>query len=327
MYNKRSSTDRLEASERASARSRWHAVRDDVVLYFAFGSNGKAVVEGRVIDHQVQRSITAADASLTNLRRSLRLLFNAERAHRPIRIYMTNHAWETVTDEEGYFRCELSGLAALSPGWHRLHAQSGDAVDEIGLLMVPPENLFGLISDVDDTVLISEVTQKRKLIFNTLLRNPLQRSVVPGITKLYRSLAARNPKPACAPVFYLSATPRQLHLPLQTILDHHGLPPGVLITKRVTNDATSEPLKNQFAYKLAKIEQILQQVPHVTFQLIGDDAEHDPEVFAEIERRFPDRIEATWIRNVRDQPRGGRGTKHKNLADLLDPAANEISAK
>lgn len=317
MYNRRSSFDRLQFHERARDRARFHAVQDDVVLYFAFGSNGCAIVEGRVIDFQLERQIDVADRSIANLRRSLRLVFNKERAHREVRVWMTNHEWHTVTDAEGYFRIEATNLAALEPGWHRIHADCGDATDEIGLLMVPPRNTRGLISDIDDTLLVSQVSSKRKLLFNTLLRNPLQRTVVTGIRELYASFAAHNPLPACAPLFYLSATPRQLHLPLQTILDHNHLPPGVLITKRVTNDASSEPVRNQFAYKLAKVEQILTLVKHVKFTLVGDDSEHDPEVFEELKRRHPDRIEAIWMRQVLTNPARVRYANQLDLASLL----------
>lgn len=270
-----------------------------------------------MIDFQRERLTTPADRSLTNLRRSLRLIFNEERAHRTVRLWMTNHEWHTVTDAEGYFRCDLKNLAALQPGWHRIHADCGDATDEIGLLLVPPENAHGFISDIDDTVLVSEVSSKRRLLFNTLMRNPLQRSVVPGIAKLYETYAARNPLPACAPLFYLSATPRQLHLPLQTVLDHNEFPTGVLITKRVTNDASSEPIRNQFVYKKNKIEEILKLVKHVKFTLVGDDSEHDPEVFHEIRNLYPDRIEAIWMRHVHPDLKRQRLADQLSLAELL----------
>jgi phosphatidate phosphatase APP1 len=317
MYNKRSSFDRLQTNQRARERSRWHAVQDDVVLYFAFGSCGHVIVEGRVIDFQRERLATASDRSLTNLRRSLRLIFNEERRHREVRLWMTSREWHTVTDDEGYFRCELKNLAAVEPGWHRIHADCGDATDSIGLLLVPPENVHGLISDIDDTVLVSEVSSKRRLLLNTFLRNPLQRAVVSGVAQLYRTAAERNPLPSCAPLFYLSASPRQLHLPLQTILDHNGLPPGVLITKRVTNDATSEPLRNQFAYKKRKLEEILGLVKHVRFTLVGDDSEHDPEVFAEIRRLYPERIDAIWMRHVHPDTKRARLENQLSLAELL----------
>ncbi len=317
MYKKRSSIERLRASERARSRARWHAVRDDVVMHFAYGQGSRALLEGRVIDFDIEHVATAGDRSLTNLRRTLKLLINDERIHRSVRAWMTSHEWETTTDGEGFFRFELENLAALAPGWHRIHAASGDASDEIGLLLTPPENVHGVISDVDDTLLISEVTRKRQLLANTLLRNPLQRLVVPGIAKLYHALLGRNPQPQCAPMFYLSATPRQLHLPLQAALDHNGLPKGVLITKRITTDRTSESL-NQYKYKFAEIAEILAYVPHARFTLIGDDGEHDPAVFEAIREHYPERIDSIWIRHVRPQDKRHKVAHQGDLAELLE---------
>ena len=325
MYNKRSSSDRLQYTERARQRARFSAVKDDVVLHYAFGANGYAIVEGRVIDFQQERQFNLNDHALVNLRRSLRFVLNAERAHRPVRVWMTNHEWHTVTDAEGYFRVEMHNLASVAPGWHRLHAESGDATDEIGLLMVPSQNTHGLISDIDDTLLISHVSSKRKLLFNTLMRNPLQRAIVTGVRELYTSFAARNELSTCAPLFYLSATPRQLHLPLQTILDHNGMPPGVLITKRVTNDATSEPIRDQFAYKLNKLKQILELVKHVRFTLVGDDTEHDPEVFEEVRRLYADRIDAIWMRRVSADARRVRFVNQLDLAELIELHVDQTS--
>ena len=242
---------------------------------------------------------------------------NEERAYVPVHISLRTHEWQTMTDEEGYFRLEVTNLAALPAGWHRFRASAGDADDEAGLLLVPPENTHGIVSDVDDTILVTEVGSKRRMLSNTLLHNPLQRRIFPGMPQLYRRLAALNPVAAAAPVFYLSATPRQLHLPLQAILEHNQLPRGVLITKRVTGDATSEPVRDQFAYKTRKIEQLLERLPHVTFTLIGDDAERDPDIFAAIRKQHPTRIAAVWVRRVNAHPHLAVRPDQGDLAALL----------
>ena len=187
-----------------------------------------------------------------------------------------------------------------------------------GRINVPEANLFGLISDLDDTVLVTEVNSTRRMLANTLLRNPLQREAVPGTAALYHRLAARNPDAAAAPIFYLSASPRQLHFAIETFLGHNGFPPGVLITKRVTNDDTSEPLLDQMAYKKAKIEEILARLPRVRFTLIGDDGERDPEIYDEIRKLHPERIEAIWIRRVNPAPEGATPADQGNLQELLD---------
>ena len=313
----KTSAERLQSRRHTKERMSWRTPQDAVVLYSAFGTAASAIAEGRVIDYQDRGVASVTDRKLVNLRRNLGMLINDERANVPVRLTLRNHEWHAVSDAEGYFRVEIRNLATLPPGWHRFRGEAGDATDEANLLLVPPENTHGVISDVDDTLLITEVGSKRRMLFNTLLHNPLQRRVVEGIAAAYRQLAHVNPFPAAAPFFYLSATPRQLHLPLQAVLEHNQLPRGVLITKRVTGDSTSEPWRDQFAYKTRKIEFLLDRLPHVNFTLIGDDAESDPEIFAAIRVRHPARIAATWIRRVNRDPTRARLEGQGDLIDLL----------
>lgn len=297
--------------------ARGRAGADALVLYYAFGSGGAAVLEGRLIDHQIHAVPARDDSRHRNLRRNLRLLFNKERGHASVCATLDGRHWRVHTNVEGYFKLELRNLEALAFGWHRVRVTAAAVTARIPLLLLPPENVHGVISDFDDTLMITEVNRRWRMLANTFLRNPLQRRVVPGMPALFRSLAARNPVPGSAPVFYLSASPRQLHMPLQAVLDHNGFPPGVLITKRVTNDATREPLFDQMRYKLARCEEILARAPHVRFTLIGDDGEHDPEIFHELRQRYPQRIDAVWIRRVHPDPMRVRLPGQLDVGEVL----------
>jgi phosphatidate phosphatase APP1 len=97
----------------------------------------------------------------------------------------------------------------------------------------------------------------------------------------------------------------------------------VLMTKRVTDDDTSDPLADQVTYKTGKLESILSALPHVRFTLIGDDGEHDPEIYADIAKRFPDRIAAVWIRKVNPDPKRARIAGQGILDDELKRIAEQ----
>lgn len=293
------------------------AAGDTIVLYPAYCSGNTAVLEGRVIAQEQVRAPSSDDGRWDNLRRSLGLLVNKERKRVTVSAQLAGTAWQAETDVEGYFRIELDRMAALEPRWHRVSGRIEDSSSETGVLVVPPGNVHGLISDFDDTIVVTEVNSTRRMLANTLLRNPQQRQPVPGTAALYHRLAANNPFPDAAPVFYLSASPRQLHFPIETFLAHNEFPPGVLITKRVTNDDTSEPLFDQIAYKTAKIEEVLTRLPQVRFTLFGDDGERDPEIYDAIRQKYPERIEAIWIRRVNPDPRRAVFLSQGDLQELL----------
>lgn len=293
------------------------AAGDAIVLYPAYCGGDTSVLEGRVIAEEQVRAPSSDDGRWDNLRRNLGLLVNKERKRVAVSAQLAGAEWHTETDVEGYFRIELDSLGRFQPGWHRVSGLVAGSSSETGLLILPPGNVHGLISDFDDTIVVTEVNSTRRMLANTLLRNPLQRRPVAGTASLYRELAAKNPVPDAAPVFYLSASPRQLHFAIETFLAHNEFPPGVLITKRVTNDDTSEPIFDQITYKTAKIEEVLARLPQVRFTLIGDDGESDPEIYDAVRRKYPARIEAIWIRRVNPDPRRAVLESQGDLQELL----------
>ena len=234
-----------------------------------------------------------------------------------VTVHVGRLSFPLVTDAEGYFRLE-ERHEGLAPGWLHVTAETaGGDRGEGALLMVPGDNVLGLVSDVDDTVMVSEVTESSKLLKNSLLKNPLQRTPVSGAADFYRRLVARNPRPEAAAVFYLSASPRQLQSNIQEFLDANGFPPGVLITKKVTGDAAGDPLLDQQAYKRSRLLELFQRLPQLRFVLVGDDGEKDPEIYADLQARYPGRIEAVYIRRVHPDPQRPRYPGQQDLAAAL----------
>jgi phosphatidate phosphatase APP1 len=278
------------------------AADDEVVIYPAFTAADTVMLEGRVVARKNRTPPSSTDGRRQNLRRTWELMVNDERKNYPVTVRLAGREWPVMTDREGYFRVDANELDALAAGWHDVTAQTGKGHGASRLLKIPADNTHGIISDVDDTILITEVNSKRRMLANTFFFNPIQREAVPGIVELYEQLVRANPQPDSAPLIFLSASPRQLHTSIEAFLINNEFPQGVLVTKRVTDDRTSEPLTDQVRYKTAKIEMILATLPKVTFTLIGDDGEYGPEIYADIQRRFPDRISATLIRKVNPDP-------------------------
>jgi phosphatidate phosphatase APP1 len=302
----------------------WAATEDAVVIYPAITNGSTVAIEGRVIERKNKPGPTFTDRRRDNLSRTMDLMTNNERKHYPITVKLGAREWQLTTDQEGYFRIKADGIDELAPGWHVVtgHTAQGEGTGE--LLVVPVTNTQGIISDIDDTVQVTEVNSKTRMMANTFMLNPLQRQVVPGIVPFYHQLAHANAQPELAPIIYLSASPRQLHTNINLFLTHNNFPRGVLITKRVTDDNTSEPITDQVAYKSAKIEFILAQLPGIRFTLVGDDGEHDPEIYAAIQQRFPERVATIWIRHVNPDPKrariDGEGVLNEELVRYV-PAA------
>lgn len=268
-----------------------------VVLYDGYGSGEFFGIEGRVIEAEKPSQAAESDTWWRNLWRNFRLMKNSEREDVALTLKVGSFEASVTSDEEGYFRLTATPAQPLAPGWHAVTAQGKRAQGEGRLLIVPKTNTLGLISDIDDTVMMSEVPDKKKLLENTFLKNPQQRQAFPGTADFYRRLLAQNAEPRAAPMFYVSASPRQLAGNIAAFLTQNNFPQGVLVTKQISGDGR-DPLRDQKAYKLAKIEAILTALPWVKFVLAGDDGELDPETYQAIKEKYPQRVEAIYIRKV-----------------------------
>lgn len=187
--------------------------------------------------------------------------------------------------------------AAASPGWIQLIEDEGISV----------------ISDIDDTVKVTNVGNRRELLANTLLR---EFSAVPGMAEVYRRW-----QEAGTAFHYVSASPWQLANCLGGFLRDAGLPAGSMHLKlfRLKDSTPLRRLPSRKRSKRRTIEQIMEDFPRRKFLLVGDSGERDPEVYAEVARRHPDRVAGVAIRRVE-----GKLSRDK-VQSRLDRLARRVS--
>jgi hypothetical protein len=157
------------------------------------------------------------------------------------------------------------------------------------------EHGLSVISDIDDTIKISDVRNKKALAMNTFCR-PFQ--PVPGMAETYQSWAKEG-----AQFHYLSASPWQLYLPLSEFTRSNGFPVGTFHMKtfRVKDGTFTSLLASPEKYKPPVIEELFQQFPERRYVLVGDSGEKDPEIYGAIARKHPQRVRMIFIRDVTDE--------------------------
>ena len=299
----------LSATTPAQAEDREHVIVDDAWS----GATGVHFSGRRT---EVHATPEATQGRLRTLYRNTRqLLTSGEQGSVTWRV--ADHEWSLRTDADGTWELALNQPLALAPGWHAIESEPA-ASSPAALLVADPANRFGIISDIDDTILVSHVLDKSTLLKNSLAVPPARRDAVPGMAVLYQRLLKQNPAPDTSPVFYVSASPRQLTDNLRTFLSGQGFPRGVLRLKDVSAHGEGTLLgKNQQAYKLRAIETILLAYPQVRFALFGDDGEQDPEIYAALRKKFPAQIQGVWIRRVDPSPDRARFPDQADTAELL----------
>ena len=176
-----------------------------------------------------------------------------------------------------------------------------------------------IISDVDDTIKISDVTNRMELIKNTFVR-PFR--AIPGMAAQYQAWEQRG-----AVFHYLSASPWQLYLPLEEFREAEGFPRGVWSMKqlRLTDRSAIDFLKSQDVYKTTQLRAIFAEFPERVFVLIGDSGERDPEIFGALAREFPKQVLRVFIRASQTSAKDPE--RFTKAFDKLPPEAWHVFSK
>jgi len=194
-------------------------------------------------------------------------------------------------------RAKVSSMAADGTGEFLAVLKLGDKRQFTGTMHFVDRQGVSVISDIDDTIKITEVRNKGKVFENTFLK-PFQ--PVQGMAVKYQEWKKKG-----ARFHYLSNGPWQLYQPISTFLISAGYPGGTVSLRefRVKDSSLITFLAaDPQQAKLSRIELLIRNYPQRTFILVGDSGEKDPETYGEVARRFPKSVRQIFIRDVTDEP-------------------------
>ncbi|WP_260729952.1 App1 family protein [Dactylosporangium roseum] len=198
-------------------------------------------------------------------------------------------------------RCDRGGFidtvveADLAPGWATVTLRVEDsAAVEAPVRIIDPDIRFGVVSDVDDTVMVTALPRPMLAAWNTFVLDEHARASVPGMAVLYERLVNANPG---APVFYLSTGAWNVAATLTRFLSRHLYPAGPLLL----TDWGPQPdrfFRSGQAHKRASLARLADEFPNIRWLLVGDDGQHDPEIYAEFVAEHPESVAAVAIRHL-----------------------------
>ncbi len=217
-----------------------------------------------------------------------------------------------VSGHDGEFELELRAPpgSRFPPGAGQAQVRVGRTSAATTVLVVPPDAPFIVVSDFDDTVAVTHVESKRKVIENTFLKDAESQPAVPGMAALYRCLASARPSGASPAFAFVSGSPVQLAPRIVRFLEKNGFPPAALYLRNLGPDTLA-------GYKEPILRALAARFPQ-PLVLVGDSGEKDPEIYAALARELPGRVRRTYIR------RSGEPGAPARFADALlfaDPAA------
>ena len=273
-----------------------------ILPYTGYGSGRRARVYGRVLANPGDLSPAAHDSVWDNLADMYRRIESDELPFPQLDITLGEERTAVLGDAEGFFYAELElAPPGLSGGEQEVHfalAQPREGgsgpVEALGRVVVPGVDArFGVISDLDDTVLQSYATEPLRMLRTMLTSNALTRQPFAGAAVFYQGLHAGT-----NPVFYLSSSPWNLYDLLSDFMELQEIPVGPLLL-RDWGITSEEYLPTQHAaYKLGRMKELLDFYEPLKFVLIGDNGQQDPQIYRQVVADFPGRITAVLIRSV-----------------------------
>lgn len=290
-----------------------------LATYYSYGTPSHLYLLGRALDDD-NLEMLKDQSFFRTLKNTYKQFDSHEITEAEVVLKLPNDTLLTTrTNKEGYFLFDRTTSINLKQysndeGWVPLKLAFANQIknsvitqnnDFTAELLIPPLRAqFGVISDIDDTILHTGVTSflKWRVLHNSLFRNAHDRLSLEGSPKFYQDLHLGKNGNEQNPIFYLSNSPWNLYEYLKLFLEVNDFPKGPILLRdfRTPFDRTLKPEK---PHKQKEIVNILKTYPHLNFILIGDSGEHDPAIYTDIAAQYPDRILAIYLRSVKHRRR------------------------
>lgn len=278
-----------------------------IKLYRSYGNAQRLRIWGRVIDRKDDTSASENDSKWQNFWRNLNNLSVDEVEGIKVRFLLQGKTFEITSNTEGMLEVEIDAPKTLAPGQYTLYAALVPGQEaQAPRVSVPltihdaKDSSLAVVSDIDDTLVRSDVSEKIKAVSRLLLNNAYNSEPIPGTAALLRALENKDGTQD-GDIFYLSGSPLNFSDRIHAYLDYQNYPKGPVNLKKWGFSENDDNPIQQSDYKLRKLRELFAFYPQKSFLLFGDSSEVDTEIYTQIAEEFPGRVKGIFINNVNGQ--------------------------
>lgn len=270
-------------------RARKRGLLPTVVPYTGYGSPGWARVLSRVL---LTRTGTLEGVDRANVR-GWRSFTSVPVEKARVEVVLGGRTHHLTTDRGGVLDVRVE--VDLEPGWHVATVScEGSLPVEASVFVIDPEVRFGIVSDIDDTVMVTSLPRPFLAAWNTFVLNEHARRPVPGMSVLYERLHRTS---GGCPVIYLSTGAWNVAPTLSRFLSRNLYPSGPLLLTDwgPTHDRI---FRSGRQHKQESLDRLAAEFPQMRWLLVGDDGQHDEELYGRFLRDHPSTVAAVAIRQL-----------------------------
>lgn len=308
----------IDRIENLLSMGRGHDRRVRLLTYAGYRNASEVRIAGRVVRYR--KPLEAGEGTLSRLRAMMAIYNSQEVPGVCVRCEVYGQTVDTRTDDEGYFSFALPIDRPLPQAtvWETALLSTPEREAQQASVAVPvmapgADNHWGVISDIDDTVVETGATNFIRNWRRVLVDRPQDRLAVPGAATLYKMIA-RDHRAPVRPFFYVSSSPWNLYGFIAEFMELNGIPHGPMFLTDYGIDVAKLIKAAHDTHKLGAIETVLAFYPGIRFLLIGDNGQQDVEIYARAVRDYPDRVGAVFIRDV--QGNCAQGARAQLLAEI-----------
>ncbi|GAB2988789.1 phosphatase domain-containing protein [uncultured Cyclobacterium sp.] len=275
-----------------------------IEVFVVLGNDTHLFVKGRVVEAYKQSRPSGKQNVFHNILATLRRYAGSSVPEAKVKLSLGKLNTILITDEEGVFE-----------RYHEFENEEEKVAHDIELSLIEEDGLKAekkfivksvlrfhktfpraLISDIDDTIIISKATNIQEKFWLSVSKNAYTRRPFPGVSEFYRLLSSNG----VYPVFYVSSSDWNLFDLIKDFMNYRNIPKGPILLKdhHMSLRNIWKSGGGSHDHKVDKISFLMNFYPKLNFVLIGDSGQHDPEIYAEIINKYPERVEAVYIRQV-----------------------------
>ncbi len=303
-----------------------------LLAYRGYGNPEKFILQGHVFRGMALTRPRRRHSAWKNFISLIKMFLIRTVPEATVQLDMDGVMHKAKTNENGFFEFEIT-RHGLSAGWHQFEltlmdelVEGQESVNLEAEVMIQDDFEYGLISDIDDTFLVSHVTRVFRKLYVLLTKNSESRKPFKGVVSFY-GLLAKGISPKPNPFFYVSSSEWNLYDFLIRFMRFHDLPKGVLQLKDIKDNWRDFFKAGSFRghdHKRLKIERILKMYPNKQFILLGDNGQHDPYIYLKLAEEYPTQVKAIYIRAVK---KSHRDDVNRELAKIDDKAIPSLQFK
>ena len=292
-------------------------------LYRGYANDEELIVMGHVFKPTKTKDYAFEKKKFEHASSIIRLFRLKTHANADVYLEHNNTTIHTKTLIDGYFKFCIPVDQNVGHGWidyevRILHGNTKIVAKE-SFIRPKKENL-GIISDIDDTFLVSYTENPLKKLYHLLFRNVNSRKVFEDVVPHYKALSnsGRTNSEEQNAFFYVSSSEWNLYRFIVKFTEIHKLPKAVLLLKDIKSSLTDflGTGRGSHNHKFEKIKHILEFYPNLKYVLLGDDSQHDPFLYEAICKIFPVTVKAVYIRKTGTQEKEKVSIALKNLESL-----------